>query len=87
MRVFLALAALGLGLSTGPASTANSEGPKAAAGDKIVCKQRRQTGTRFTKKTCKTVAEWEAIAENHRAGLKELVDRPQIKVCGPNGCD
>lgn len=86
MRIFLAVATLALGLSTGTASIANSEGPKAVSGNKIVCKHRRQTGTRFTKKVCKTEAEWEAMAENHRAGLKELVDRPQIKVCGPNGC-
>lgn len=62
-------------------------GNEAKDGDRMVCKYSLQTGTRFKTKTCKTAAEWEAMAEEHRNGLKDMVDRPQIKVCGPNGCD
>lgn len=56
-------------------------------GDRQICKYRLQTGTRFKTKVCKTASEWEAMAEAHRNGLKEIVDRPQILVCGPKGCD
>ena len=60
---------------------------KADDGDKMICKYRAQTGTRFKTKVCKTAAQWEEMAEQHRVGAKELVDRPQILVCGPQtGC-
>lgn len=62
-------------------------GNDAQDGGKMICKYRLQTGTRFKTKMCKTAAEWEAVAEANRNGLKEMTDRPQIKVCGPNGCD
>ena len=55
--------------------------------ERMVCKYQLQTGTRFKTKVCKTAAQWEEMAEAHRKGLNELVDRPQIKVCGPNGCE
>ena len=56
-------------------------------GERMICKDQLQTGTRFKTKICKTAAEWEAMAEAHRKGLTELVNRPQIKICGPKGCD
>ncbi len=58
-----------------------------AAPEKLVCKRRARTGTRFMTKTCRTEAQWDAIAEDNRRALKETVDRPQIKACGPSGCD
>lgn len=58
-----------------------------AAGDKMVCKARKKTGTRVGTKTCRTARHWEEMAEANRAALKETVDRPQIKICGPSGCD
>lgn len=59
----------------------------AKPGDRIICKHQKRTGTRFTSKVCKTLDQWEAIAEDSRAGLKEMADRPHVRVCGPNGCD
>lgn len=55
--------------------------------DRMICKYRQETGTRFRSKVCKTAAQWDEMAEQHRSGAKELVDRPQILICGPQaGC-
>lgn len=48
--------------------------------DRIVCKRTQQTGTRFKKEICKTVAQWEAMTEQHRRDVSEMVDRPQIEI-------
>jgi hypothetical protein len=88
MRVLLAVAAFALSLPMHSTSYAMSEGAEAAdAGQKIICKERRKTGTRFTTRTCKTADQWDKMAEEHRASAKEMIDRPQIPTCGPNGCD
>lgn len=50
------------------------------AGQKMICKHKQQTGTRFKIRTCMTAAQWEEMAENNRANLKEMVDRPQIEI-------
>lgn len=50
------------------------------AKDRIVCKRAQRTGTRFKKETCKTVAQWEAMAEQHRRDLSETVNRPQVEI-------
>lgn len=55
-------------------------GDKDDSADRMICKYQLQTGTRFKTKVCKTAAQWEEMAEQNRAGLKELVDRPQIEV-------
>ncbi len=86
MRLFKLMLLSALAVSTmspTPALASND----AEDGGKMICKYRLQTGTRFKTKMCKTAAEWEAVAEANRNGLKEMTDRPQIKVCGPNGCD
>lgn len=57
-----------------------SAADKDDSGDRMICKYRQETGTRFKTKVCKTAAQWEEMAEQNRAGLKELVDRPQIEV-------
>ncbi|APZ99560.1 hypothetical protein BWQ93_14505 [Sphingopyxis sp. QXT-31] len=48
--------------------------------DKLVCKRQQATGTRFFKKICKTAAQWDALAEQHRRDLREAIDRPQIEI-------
>jgi hypothetical protein len=53
---------------------------KADSADRMICKYRQETGTRFKAKVCKTAAQWDEMAEQNRAGLKELVDRPQIEI-------
>ena len=66
------------------AMSAPAEKPEA----RMICKYSLQTGTRFKKRTCKTAAEWEAMAEAHREGLRDSANRPQIQVCDPrNGCN
>lgn len=80
----LSVASLVVLLSVAPASNVHAS---EKSEERMVCKYQLQTGTRFKTKVCKTAAQWEEMAEAHRKGLNELVDRPQIKVCGPNGCD
>lgn len=45
-----------------------------------VCKQQKQTGTRFAKTTCRTRAEWEAIAEAARRTAEESFNKPVISI-------
>lgn len=46
---------------------------------RVVCKSQRATGTRFEKKTCMTVRQWDAVREQHRRDAKEMFDGPQIE--------
>lgn len=48
--------------------------------DRMVCKRTQRTGTRFQTKVCKTAGQWEAIAEQHRRDVSEMVDRPQVEI-------
>lgn len=48
--------------------------------DKMVCKRRQETGTRFFAKVCRTARQWEEMAEQHRRALGEMADRPQIEI-------
>lgn len=63
----------------GPAANAN---PRASEENVIVCKYAIKTGTRFKRKTCRTRAQWDAITENSRDTVKDIVDRPQTKLGG-----
>lgn len=45
-----------------------------------VCKHQKQTGTRFTKKTCRTREQWEAIAEAARREAAESFNKPVISI-------
>lgn len=56
------------------------EAPSVNPKDKMVCKRTQKTGTRFYSQTCKTVAQWDALAEQQRRDLRETVDRPQIEI-------
>lgn len=80
--IYLAAAAL-LPLTAAGAAPEAKDG----ASDRLVCKYRAKTGTRFASKTCRTVAQWDEIAEDSRRNMKDIVDRPQISACGPSGCD
>ncbi|ATE63435.1 hypothetical protein [Rhizorhabdus dicambivorans] len=48
---------------------------KGDPGDKVVCKTRPQTGTRFRTKVCHTVAQWDIIAEEMRRTAQEMNGR------------
>jgi hypothetical protein len=47
--------------------------------DRVVCKYEVSTGTKFKTKTCKTHKQWEAMREQNRRDLKEMIDRPVIE--------
>ena len=50
-----------------------SSGKAKGDDDRIVCKSKPQTGTRFRTKTCYTAAEWERIAEENRRAMKDML--------------
>lgn len=62
------------------AASAGKEEAGADPRDRMVCKRTQRTGTRFYDKICKTAAQWDAIAEEHRRNLSETVNRPQIEI-------
>jgi hypothetical protein len=42
----------------------------------VVCKQTAKTNTRFAKRTCRTRAEWEQIAEQNRRDAEDMINKP-----------
>ena len=42
----------------------------------LVCKTIAKTNTRVGKRTCRTRAEWEQVAEQSRRGAEEWINRP-----------
>lgn len=87
MRLLAAAAVLGLAMTGSFVVSPSVADAEVKAGGKIICKHRVRTGTRFKTKICKTAEQWEEMAEQGRSGIKEMVDRPHVPVCGPNGCD
>lgn len=45
--------------------------------DRMVCRSRPATGTRFPTRTCRLQTEWDRISEQHRRDFKEIVDAPR----------
>jgi len=80
MRRFLVVAASALLVSTPPA-LAHLLDPEetSASKDKVVCKERRPTGTRFARRTCRTLEQWETMSENAKRAASETVDRRMIE--------
>lgn len=62
-----------IGLATVPAMARQQSQPGQNPQTKIVCKRDIETGTRFKKKTCHSVAEWDAITEENRRAVKDLI--------------
>jgi hypothetical protein len=56
--------------------------PTRAKADKLQCKNKPATGTRFPSKTCRTAEQWEMIAEQNRRAAGEMVDRPALNPPG-----
>ncbi|MEQ1539445.1 MAG: hypothetical protein ABL928_11015 [Sphingorhabdus sp.] len=77
MVLTLMIAAL---FASAPSATVSGAFAAAESEEKQICKYRQKTGTRFKFKDCRTAKEWEEMAENNRAGLKEMTDRPQIEI-------
>ena len=42
----------------------------------VVCKQTAKTNTRFAKRTCRTRAEWDQIAEQNRRDAEYMINKP-----------
>jgi hypothetical protein len=74
MRLFLtSLLALAWFAAGQPAPAATGA---AVHADKLVCKDKARTGTRFPAKMCRTRAQWEQITLQHRREASEMIDRP-----------
>jgi hypothetical protein len=79
MRIALHIIVAFASLTSVPAAFASPE-DRAQQDEKLICKHNRQTGTRFTKKVCKTAAQWDRMAEEHRSVASEMVNRPLISI-------
>ena len=42
----------------------------------VVCKADAKTNTRFSKRTCRTRAEWQQIAEQGRRDAEDMINKP-----------
>lgn len=71
MRHFVLIASC-LSAVAMPAFAADAPAKPEQTQAKIVCKSQPETGTRFRKKTCHSVAEWDAIAEENRRAAAEM---------------
>lgn len=80
MRYVALIAASALLASTpaAPAFAADT-GAKEKASEKMVCKRRLKTGTRFPSKTCRTAEQWDQIAEQNKRDASEMINRPMIE--------
>jgi hypothetical protein len=47
----------------------------------VICKTDPKPGTRFASKTCKTRAQWDQMAEEHKRAASELVAGALPRVC------
>lgn len=52
--------------------------------NEVVCKFQTGTNTRFKKKTCMTIAEWDRMAEQNKRNYGETRDRPVIDITRDN---
>jgi hypothetical protein len=67
-----------------PASAPAAASAEAAgASDKLVCKLKPRTGTRFPSKTCRTTAEWDQIAEQNKRDAADMTNRPVLETRRP----
>lgn len=81
----VAIVLLGVALAAPATSQQSASSPDAVVvGDpqdeqKVVCKKQKATGTRFEKKTCMTVQQWDQLREQNMRDAKEMIDRPEIE--------
>jgi uncharacterized membrane protein len=71
---------VGAALATGAAAAFASTPAAPAQKEKLVCREQAKTGSRFTKRECRTAEQWEAMAEQHRRSGKEMIDRPVVPI-------
>jgi len=81
--VFAIVAAPAIAVSTPTAAPGTATGGNATAdGQKILCKGKPTTGTRFSKSKCMSKAQFEAMVEQQRREADEMFNKPTI---GPRG--
>ena len=56
--------------------SAGAKEQKAAKKDRVICRTTMVTGSRFEKRACKTLAEWEEQEENAKEKWREQLARP-----------
>lgn len=80
MRILASAVAAGLTIMAAPPSHAESEtaDTATASAERLVCKYRQQTGTRFKTKICKSAAQWDKSSETARREAAELINSPKI---------
>lgn len=75
LPVFALLSLIALPSGAAIAADAKSDGSQ-----KVVCKSRATTGSRFQKRTCRTKAEWDALEEQMKRDVAEQINRPRISI-------
>ena len=68
--------------ATRMASSAAADAEKS----RIRCKTYRPSGTRFDKRVCKTLSDWEREREEAREAARDIQTKPQICVTGHQYC-
>lgn len=64
-----------------PAPTAGRSDP-----DRMICKKVSKPGSRFTTKTCRTLAEWEQLAKDARTVTRDIQSGPNLPNCNGGQC-
>ncbi|MEL7016971.1 MAG: hypothetical protein AAGK60_13030 [Pseudomonadota bacterium] len=64
--------------------TASADGVNEEDENRIICKRQRVTGSRFTKKICRTWAEWKQSAESGREFAEQSSRRGGLIAPGSN---
>ena len=81
----IAVSALLVAVPATPALFAQG-GPKARSGDRMVCKARAKTGTRFPSRTCRSASEWAEMEEQHKRSAAEMLG-PAVTNMDPRTAD
>ena len=81
--------ASGTPATSAPEQSTTTATPEATRSDddRVICK-RETKGARFTKRVCRTKAEWARITADAEAAVKEIQERPGVVACPPTapGC-
>jgi hypothetical protein len=85
MFKILAIAAFMLVSTEPPQIHAYQEASAAGDDQKVICKTKPRTNSRFGKRTCLTRAEWNKRTEQHKRDAAEMINRPII-CTGKEGC-
>ena len=68
------------------AAAAEAQTKKKPDKQRMRCKSYRPSGTRFDKRVCFTLEEWERRREESREAMKEIQNKPQVCITGHAYC-